>query len=129
MLPKTGSLVFIKVPVLLLPVIVKIMEHTSQVCRKVVNLIRSQVMRIQSKEKFAPPFLFAPGLRVYPSFSSAEEGEQYIIDLILVNLEDVMEQPHLLISHTQFQQNWCMGNHLCVLGGMISYWVTRSVDL
>ena len=75
MLLQMGSLVFLQVPVLLLPVVVKIMERTSQGCRQMVNLIKSQLMRIQIQEYFAPPFIFATVLRVYPSFSSAEDGE------------------------------------------------------
>ena len=109
MLLQMGSLVFLEVIVLLLPVIVNIMERTSQGCIQVVNLIRSQVMRIKRKEYFAPPFLFATGLRVYPRFSSAEDGEKDIIYLLLVELGDVMELFHFLITHTQFQQNLLHG--------------------
>ena len=47
MLLQMGSLVFLEVPVLLLPVLVNILEHTCQVCRQVVNLIRYQVVRIK----------------------------------------------------------------------------------
>ena len=104
MLLQMGSLVFLEVPFLLLPVIFNILERTSQGCRQVVNLIRSQVMRIQIKEYFAPLFLITAGLRVYPIFSSAEYGEQDIIDLLMVDLEDVMEPSHFLISHTQIQK-------------------------
>ena len=128
MLLQMGSLVFIEVPVLLLPVIVKILECTSQGCRQVVKLIRSQLMNIQSRKKFMPPFLFATGLRLYPIFSSAEDGEQDIIDLLLVDMEDVMERSHFLISYTQFQQNWCMGDHLRVLVDIISSWVFSSIS-
>ena len=51
-----GSLVFLEFPVFLLPVIVKILVHTSQGCIQVVNLIRSPVVRIQIKKWFAPYF-------------------------------------------------------------------------
>ena len=45
-----GSLVFLEVPVLILPVIVNVLEGTSQECRQVVNLIRSQVVLIKIQE-------------------------------------------------------------------------------
>ena len=86
MLLQMGSLVFLEVPVLLLPVIVKFMEHTSQEFRQAVNLISSQVVQIQSQEYFATPFILATGIRVYPIFSIAEDDEQYIVDLLLLDL-------------------------------------------